>query len=160
MVQWTRSRRFLHFCVLGGAPLTSIVRRQANLHMKHVFIILTFCMLLTACGRDAKLTKEIPSAWKQERTNSQNGHTFVSTTTISPDGTFSYVRLWNERPLTNTFAGTWKIKGGVMFLTLTNRSGPNPNIPPGVAPLQRKIIHLDAHQLIEESDGVTIKSSR
>ena len=112
------------------------------------------------CSRDARLTKEIPGVWKQEVISSQSSDAFASTTTISRDATFSYVRLWNERPITNTFAGTWKIRDGVMFMTLTNRSGPNPNIPAGVAPMQSRIIHLDDHQMVEEIDGTTNILSR
>jgi hypothetical protein len=128
--------------------------------MKYIPVFLALILLLTGCGSDAKLTKEIPGAWKQEGTNSQNGHAFVSTTTISPDGTFSYVRLWNERPLTNTYAGTWKIKRGAMLMTLTNSSGPNPNIPAGVTPLQSRIVRLDDHQLVYVEDGRTNILSR
>jgi len=80
--------------------------------------------------------------------------------TISRDGTFSFFRLWHGGPITNTFAGTWKIRGGVMFMTLTNRSGPNPNIPAWVTPVQSKIIRLDDHQMVEEMDGKTNISSR
>jgi hypothetical protein len=117
-------------------------------------------LLLTGCSRDAKLTKEILGVWKQDGTNTGGTDTFTSTMTFSRDGTFSYFRLWNERPHTNTFAGTWKIRVGVMFMTLTNKSGPNPNIPAWVKPLQSRIMHLDEHQLVEEEDGKTNILSR
>jgi hypothetical protein len=128
--------------------------------MKYSLTILALSLLLMGCSRDARLTKEIPGVWKQEVISSQSSDAFASTTTISRDATFSYVRLWNERPITNTFAGTWKIRDGVMFMTLTNRSGPNPNIPAGVAPMQSRIIHLDDHQMVEEIDGTTNILSR
>ena len=47
-----------------------------------------------------------------------------------------------------------------IFMTLTNRSGPNPNIPAGVAPMQSRIVRLDDHQMVEEMDGITNISSR
>ena len=112
------------------------------------------------CSRDAKLTKKIPGVWKRDGASTGGSDTFTSTMTISRDGTFSYMRLWDEKPLTNTFAGTWKITGGVLFMTLTNRSGPNPNIPAGVKPMQSRIIRLDDHQMVEEADGITNISSR
>ena len=128
--------------------------------MKYAITFLALSFLLTGCRRDAKLTKEIPGSWKHEGTSTGGTDTFTSTMTISQDGTFSYFRLWNERPITNTFAGTWKIRGGVMFMTLTNRSGPNPNIPAKVKPMQSRIIRLDDHQMVEEMDGITNISSR
>src|SRR5258706_6826845 len=99
--------------------------------MKCMPIILALSLLLMGCGRDGKLTKKIPGVWKHDGTSTGGTDTFTSTMTISRDGTFSYFRVWNERPQTNTFAGTWQIRGGVMFMTLTNRSGPNPHVPPG-----------------------------
>jgi hypothetical protein len=128
--------------------------------MKYGFVVLTLSLLLTGCGRDAALTRKIPGVWKREGTNSEAKDTFVSTTTISRDGTFSFVRTWNQRPHTNTYAGTWKIKNGVMLMTLTNRSGRNPNVPAWVGPLEAKIIQLDDHQLVEVFEGETIKLTR
>ena len=128
--------------------------------MKYAIIFLALSFLVMGCGRDANLTKKIPGVWKHDGTNMGGTDTFTSTMTISPDGTFSYFRAWNEKPLTNTFAGTWKIRGGVMFMTLTNRSGPNPNIPTWVTPMQSRIIRLDDHQLVEEMDGITNILSR
>ena len=128
--------------------------------MKYAIAFLALSFLLTGCNRDSKLTKEIPGNWKHEGTSTGGTDTFTSTMTISHNGTFSYFRVWNEKPLTNTFAGTWKIRGGVMFMTLTNRSGPNPNIPAGVTPMQSRIVRLDDHQMVEEVDGITNISSR
>ena len=128
--------------------------------MKHAITFLALSFLLLGCSRDAKLTQKIPGVWKHDGTSTGGTDTFTSTMTISPDGTFSYFRVWNEKPLTNTFAGTWKIRGGVIFMTLTNRSGPNPNIPAGVAPMQSRIVRLDDHQMVEEMDGITNISSR
>jgi hypothetical protein len=129
-------------------------------NMKYTPIIMAVSLLVAGCGRDGKLTKKIPGVWKRDGTSTGGTDTFTSTMTISPDGTFSYFRAWNEKPLTNTFAGTWQIRGGIMFMTLTNRSGPNPNIPAGVTPMQARIIRLDDHQLVEEMDGITNISSR
>jgi hypothetical protein len=128
--------------------------------MKYAITFLALSFLLMGCSRDAKLTKKIPGVWKHDGTSTGGTGTFTSTMTISSDGTFSYFRVWNEKPLTNTFAGTWKIRGGVIFMTLTNRSGPNPNIPAGVAPMQSRIVRLDDHQMVEEMDGITNISSR
>jgi hypothetical protein len=128
--------------------------------MRFALIFLTLSLLLTGCGRDAKLTKKIPGIWKHDGTSTGGTDTFTSTMTISHDGTFSYFRVWNEKPLTNTFAGTWQIRGDIMFMTLTNRSGPNPNIPAWVSPMQARIIRLDDHQMVEEMDGITNIFSR
>jgi hypothetical protein len=128
--------------------------------MRFALIFLALIFLLMGCSRDAMLTKKIPGVWKHDGTSTGGTDTFTSTMTISPDGTFSYFRVWNEKPLTNKFAGTWQIRGGIMFMTLTNRSGPNPNIPAGVTPMQARIIRLDDHQMVEEMDGITNISSR
>jgi hypothetical protein len=128
--------------------------------MKYAITFLALSFLLTGCSRDSKLTKEIPGNWKYDGTSTGGTDTYSSTTTISPDGTFSYFRVWNEKPITNTFAGTWKIRGGVIFMTLTNRSGPNPNIPDWVTPMQSRIVRLDDHQMVRETDGITNISSR
>jgi hypothetical protein len=127
--------------------------------MRFALTLLTLSLLLTGCSRDSKLTKKIPGTWKREGTSTQGTDTFTSTMTISPNSTFSYFRLWNERQLTNTFAGTWQIRGGVMFMTLTNRSGPNPHVPAG-AIVKSRIIRLDDHQMVQEEDGITNLSSR
>jgi hypothetical protein len=127
--------------------------------MRFALVILAFGLLLTGCNRDAKLTKRVPGVWKHEEINTQGADTFTSTTTFFPDGTFSYLRAWNEKPLTNTFAGTWQIKDGFILMTLTSRSGPNPDVPPGVI-MKWRIIRLDSHELVDEVDGVTNISSR
>jgi hypothetical protein len=145
-----------------------------NSIMKYTFAILALGLLLAGCGRDArltkddvnltkddaKLTKEIPGAWQREGKSAHGTDTCAITMTILSNGTFSYSRVWNEHPFTNTFAGTWRIEGGFLLLTLTNRSGPNPNIPAGVTPIKSRIVHLDKDQLIEEIDGKTYISSR
>ena len=127
--------------------------------MRFVLILLALSLFLTGCGHDSKLTKKIPGSWQHEGTSIQGTDTFTSMMTISPDGTFSYFRVWNEKSLTNTFAGTWQIRDGFMFMTVTNRSGPNPHVPPG-AVIKSKIIRLDDHQFVEETDGITNISSR
>jgi hypothetical protein len=127
--------------------------------MRYTPIFLALSLLLTGCGRDAMLTKEIPGAWQREGKDT-HGNTCTITMSIAPNNTFAYSRVWNEHPFTNTFAGTWRIEGGFLLLTLTNRSGPNPNIPAGVTPIKSRIVHLDKDQLIEEIDGKTNISSR
>jgi hypothetical protein len=127
--------------------------------MRFALTFLALGLLLTGCNRDTKLTKKVPGTWKHEGTSTQGTDTFTSTMTILPDGTFSYFRLWNERPLTNTYAGTWQIRGGFMFMTLTNRSGPNPHVPPG-AIIKFRIIRLDDHEFVDEINGITNRSSR
>jgi hypothetical protein len=127
--------------------------------MKFALTFLALSLLLSGCSRDAKLSKKILGTWKHDGTNTQGTGTFTSTTTIAPDGTFSYLRIWNERPLTNTFAGTWQIREGFMFMPLTNRSGPNPQVPPG-AIIKNRIIRLDDHEFVCETDGITNISSR
>lgn len=126
--------------------------------MKYAPIILALSLLLTGCGRDARLAKEIPGAWKHEGKDAK-GNTCAITMTISPNHTFSYYRVWNERPLTNTFSGTWQIRDGFLLLTLTNRSGPNPSVSHGTI-IKSKIAHLNDGELVEETDGKTIIESR
>jgi hypothetical protein len=126
--------------------------------MKYAITFLALSFLLTGCNRDSKLTKELPGNWKHDGTSTQGTDTFTSTLTIKPDGTFSFFRLWNERPITNTFSGTWQVKGGFMLLTLTNRSGPHP-LPRNVV-IKSKIIRLDDQEFVDEADGITNISSR
>jgi hypothetical protein len=127
--------------------------------MKYAITFLALSFLLMGCNRDAKLTKEIPGTWKHDGVSTGSSQdTYASTMTISRDGTFSYFRLWNEKPLTNTYAGTWQVKGGFMLLTLTNRSGPHPL--PRNAVIKSKIIRLDDHEFVDEADGITNISSR
>jgi hypothetical protein len=127
--------------------------------MRFALTFLVLSLLLSGCSHDAKLSKKILGTWMHEGTNTQGTATFTNTTIIAPDGTFSYLRIWNERPLTNTFAGTWQIREGFMFMTLTNRSGPNPQVPPG-AIIKCRIIRLDDHEFVCETDGITNISSR
>lgn len=122
--------------------------------MKYIPIILVLSLLLTGCGRDAKLTKQIPGTWKHEKTATQSATVFTSTTTISSDGSFTYIRVYNKRPLTNAFAGTWQIRDGFLFMTLTNMSDQSPDMPAGSI-LKSRIIQLDDHLLISERDGMT-----
>ena len=123
--------------------------------MKNTPIILALSLLLTACSRhDAELTKQIPGSWKHDGTSARDTSTYSSSTIISPDGTFSYARHWNEKPLTYTMAGTWKIRDGFMLVTITNRSDQDMGGKLGEISKWR-IIHLDDHQIVYEVLGVT-----
>jgi hypothetical protein len=123
--------------------------------MKYTPIILILSLLLTACSRhDAELTQKIPGSWKHVGTSTRDDSTYSSSTTILPDGTFSYIRQRNERPLTYTMAGTWQIKHGFMLMTITNRSDQNMGAKLGEVSKCR-IIRLDDHQLVYEVVGVT-----
>jgi hypothetical protein len=123
--------------------------------MKYTPIILALSLLLTACSRhDAELTKRIPGNWKHEGTSTRDDSTFSSSTTISPDGTFSYTRQRNEKPFTYSMAGTWKIRDGFMLVTITNRSDQDMGGKLGEISKWR-IIRLDDHQIVYEVLGVT-----
>jgi major membrane immunogen (membrane-anchored lipoprotein) len=128
--------------------------------MKNTPIILALSLLLTACSRhDAEFTKQVPGNWKHEGTSTRDTGTYASTTTISPDGTFSYIRQWNERPLTYTMAGTWQIKDGFMLMTVTNRSDQNMGAKVGEI-IKSRIIRLDDRQFVYEVKGITNILSR
>ena len=129
--------------------------------MKFAITFLAVSLLLMGCRRDAKLTKKIPGTWKHDGISTGSSRdTYTSTLTIAPDSTFSFFRLWNERPITNTYSGTWKIRDGFMLLTLTNRNGPHP-LPTNFKPvIKSRIIRLSDHEFVDEADGITNISSR
>jgi len=98
--------------------------------------------ILTACSRrDTKLAEEIPGTW------THSAHAMAMT----PDGSFT--ESFRSKTGTNTFAGTWQIKDGILIFTTTND-------PAGASVQRYKISHLDAHQLVYEMNGQTITLSR
>jgi hypothetical protein len=123
--------------------------------MKNTHIILALGLLLAGCSqRDAELTKNVQGSWKHEGTSARDASTYSSSTTISPDGTFSYTRQRNEKPLTYSMAGTWKIRDGFMLMTITNRS--DQDIGGKLGEISKwRIIRLDEHQIVYEVLGVT-----
>jgi hypothetical protein len=128
--------------------------------MKNTHIILALSLLLAGCSRhDAELTQKIPGNWKHGGTSTRDASTYSSSTIISPDGTFSYTRRWNDKPLVYTMAGTWKIKHGFMLMTATNRSDESMGGKLGKISKWR-IISLDDHQIVYEGIGVTNLLSR
>jgi hypothetical protein len=103
-----------------------------------MILILALSFLLTGCGRlDADFTKRIPGTWKQEM------RAYTNTLTIVPDGTFEYARTTTNSQSTFTNIGTWRIRGGSIVLTATNKIGEHP-LPLGQL-FKAMITRLDDH---------------
>ena len=116
--------------------------------MKIIFTILTLSLLLTACSRqDANFSKQIVGTWQA------NGDVEM----FNADGSFLVTTSNSDH--TNDYAGTWQIKSGVMTVTPTNVSGPEPEVQVGDTMLF-KIIRIDAHHLSYEINGQTISCNR
>ena len=116
--------------------------------MKYALIFLSLGLLLTACSRqDAKL--QVAGSW-----TSSNGHT---TAIYDPDGSFS---MTTRSDSTNSLAGTWLIRDGVLITTITNAPDMFRALVGQVH--QYNITHLDDHQLDYEDvkTHVTFNYSR
>jgi hypothetical protein len=102
-------------------------------------LMLGASLLLSGCSRhDADLARRIQGAWNQRLRSYTNNLTMV------PDGTFAYSRIGTNSELTFTNAGTWRIKGGHIVLSATNRIGEHP-LPLGEL-FNAKIVRLDDRQ--------------
>jgi hypothetical protein len=115
---------------------------MSNTSMKNksrTILILAPSFLLAGCGRnDADFAKRIPGTWKQEM------RTYTNTLTIVSDGTFAYSRITTNIQSTFTNTGIWRIRGGSIVLTATNRIGEHP-LPLGEL-FKAKIVRLDDRQ--------------
>ena len=112
--------------------------------MKYTFIVIGLSLLVTGCSRqDAKFTKQIVGTWKSE----------PDTQVFNSDGSFLFRTLSSGH--TNDYAGTWQIRGGIMSVTPTNTSGPDPEVQVGDI-VHFKIIRVDAHHLSYTVSGQTI----
>jgi hypothetical protein len=116
--------------------------------MKYTFIIIGLSLLVAGCSRqDAKFTKQIVGIWKSE----------PDTQVFNSDGSFLFRTLSSDH--TNDYAGTWKIRGGIMAVTPTNTSGPDPEAQVGDT-VHFKIIRVDAHHLSYTVSGQTVTAVR
>jgi hypothetical protein len=103
-------------------------------------------LLLTVCsGQDADLSKQIIGTWTSDDKQ--------STETYAPDG--SFLTLTRASNHTNSFAGTWQIKDGIMIETFTNA----PFHLTGQI-FQYRIHVLDGHQLEYEAISPIFKYTR
>ena len=116
--------------------------------MKYTLIILASSLLMMGCSRqDAKFGKQIVGTWKSE------GDTIA----FNSDGSFLARTLSSGH--TNDYAGTWQISGGIMTVSPTNTSGPDPEVQVGDIE-HFKIVHLDAHHLSYTIGGNTVLFNR
>jgi hypothetical protein len=116
--------------------------------MKYALIILASSLLMTGCSRqDAKFSRQIVGTWKSE------GDTQV----FNSDGSFLFRTLSSGH--TNDYAGTWQIRSGIMTVTPTNATGPDPEVQVGDI-VHFKIIRIDAHLLSYTVSGQTILCNR
>jgi hypothetical protein len=119
--------------------------------MKHALAILCLGLFLTACSRqDAKLLcKQGAAPW-----TSSDRH---ATAVFSPDGSYS---VTTRSVSTNSIAGTWVIRDGMLTTTITNA----PDIAHALIGQihQYTITHLDDHRLDLEriNPHATISYSR
>jgi len=110
--------------------------------MKHTIIILVFGLLLAACSRpDADLARQITGTWNEEAHFESETH--YVTTVYAPDGSFSITTRAAE--FTNDMAGTWRVEGKIILLSVTNASPGNLRYIGHVVKCQ--IDHVDSHQL-------------
>lgn len=78
--------------------------------MRFELILLALVLLLTSCGRhEATLSRQLVGTWTRDD---------FSTMTIGPNGSYSFTVRRPDQ--TNVFAGTWRIKGDVFIMTITN----------------------------------------
>lgn len=81
--------------------------------MKGAFTFVALSLLLLGCGRsDTQLQKTVVGSWARDS---------YFKMTLSPDG--SFVSQWTSSNKSLTYQGTWKIQGGCMISTVTNRIG-------------------------------------
>ncbi len=116
--------------------------RQHSLTLKHTSILLAWGLVLTACNRpDTDLARQITGTWNQEAHS--GGETHYATAVYAPNGSFSITTRATDS--TNDMAGTWRVEGKVMLLTVTNASPGNLRYVGQV--LKCRIDHVDSHQL-------------
>jgi len=117
-------------------------------------LVMALLFLLTGCGRhDADFTKRIPGTWRQEM------RAYTNTLIIVSNGTFAYSRITTNIQTAFTNMGTWRIRGGSIVLTATNRIGEHP-LPLGEL-FKAKIARLDDQQWEFDMDtGQTGKFER
>ena len=119
--------------------------------MKHTFIFISFCLLLTGCSRrDEKLSHDITGGvWRPDSGFSEQ---------FNPNGSF-LTATRDSGGTTSVYAGTWVIRNGFLTEVLTNESGPNPHGRVGDT-VSLKIISADAHHMTCEVGGHTTTMSR
>ena len=116
--------------------------------MKYAHIILALSFVMMGCSRqDAKFSKQIVGTWKSE------GDTQI----FNSDGSFFFRTLSSGH--TNDYAGAWQIGGGIMTVTTTNASGPNPEVQVGDI-VHFKIIAVDTHHLSYSVGGNSVSCNR
>jgi hypothetical protein len=124
--------------------------------MKYTIPILALSLFLTACSHyDARLGRRIAGTWIRPMSGSSPTEPAVFTRTISSDGSFS-TTIGRKSALV-TYQGTWLVRDGHLVMTVTNAQGMGQHHPASpVGSIDRiKIIHVDDHQWIYESNGHT-----
>jgi hypothetical protein len=110
--------------------------------MKHTFIIFLFSLLLTGCSRpDTDLARQITGTWNHEAHRGFETH--YVTAVYAPGGGFSITTKGED--FTSDMAGTWRVEGKVILLTVTNASRGNYSYIGQV--LKCRVDHVDSHQL-------------
>ena len=85
---------------------------------------------------DTKIGQRVAGTWTRAR-----GGPLV----VNPDGSWA-IKSLGDSP-TNSYAGTWQIKGGVLSMTITNGLVEGGHSPVGGI-IGYKIIRVDDHQLV------------
>jgi hypothetical protein len=124
--------------------------------MKYTIPILGLSLFLTACSSyDAQLGRQIAGTWTRPMSGSSPTEPAVFTRTISSDGNFT--TSIGRRSALVTYQGTWQVRDGELVMTVTNAQGMGQHRAGSpVGSIDRiKIIHVDDHQWIYESEGHT-----
>src|ERR1035441_7431954 len=140
-------------------------------HLRAMKTLITVCSLIiafvcksqpagvtTAPPSDAKLTQQIAGTWTRGPFSWTEAPLFRRT--YSPDGSFT-TSIGHTNALV-TYKGTWLVKDQALVMTVTNAQGTGNHgtgSPVGHVDGGR-IIYLDEHQFIYETDGHTNRLTR
>jgi hypothetical protein len=110
---------------------------------------------------DNAMAQKVVGTW-MFGANPENGYLFSwrASRTYSADGSFCTRIGYGERLV--TYQGTWQVKGRAVLMTVTNALGTGnygAEAPDGTVN-SLKIVELDDHQLIYETEGHTNTLSR
>ncbi len=112
--------------------------------MKIAFQLLALGLLLAACSTvpgDARIRQKLVGTWKTSRGTTEN----------RPDGSYVHkftINAPHRGTKDLTEEGTWQVKDGYIFVTVTNEPWPNTDH----SVLRLKVISVDAHALVLRDD--------
>jgi hypothetical protein len=132
--------------------------------MKFILIITTLSLLLIGCSeQDINFSHQIAGTWTRQ--TSFNMRTFSWTNPVTFTATFSsggsFTESLGHRDSLVTYQGAWLVKEGELVMTVTNAQGTGNHQAGPVGSVDRgRIIRVDEHELIYETDGHTNVWSR